>query len=302
MKLQESFVQSVRLYFKEKGEEWLENLPNTIKYCEQKWSIKVQEPYSLSINFVAPAIKGNLEEVVVKICVSEEEFLDEWEALQLFAEKGIVQLIDSDKQGRIIILEKLSPGHSLAEVTDDEEACLIAANVMKELSARAPVDTRIPTTKSREDQLHKLAEEHPNGVGPISNATLNKARRIFKYLNNTTNQQMLLHGDFHHYNVLSSGDGLWTAIDPKGLIGEIEYDLIQYMLNKLPNKGAYQVIEKRVDIFTKELDLDKERLLLWGYCHTVLATAWTVDGKTYNNSFYRGIGIFENLYQANLNG
>jgi streptomycin 6-kinase len=44
MKLQEHFIRSVRLYFKEKGEAWLQELPNIIDYCEQKWSMKMSEP------------------------------------------------------------------------------------------------------------------------------------------------------------------------------------------------------------------------------------------------------------------
>jgi streptomycin 6-kinase len=301
MKLQKHFVQSVRLYFKEQGEAWLQNLPNLIHYCEQKWSMKIKEPYSLSINYVAPAKMKDETEVVVKICIPGEGFLDELEALQLFWEKGIVQLIDSDKENGIIILEQLSPGYTLAEITDDEEACRIAAEVIKNLSFPAPVHTRILTTKEREEKLRILEDEHPNGVGPISQQTLQRALRIFTYLNQTTEQHFLLHGDFHHYNVLASGEGSWTAIDPKGLIGEIEYDLIQYLLNKLPKQGVYDVIEKRVEIFINKLNLDKRRLLLWGYCHTVLATSWTVvDDKTYDESFYQGIEIFEKLYEENF--
>lgn len=301
MKLQKQFVQSVRLYFKEQGEVWLQKLPNLIHYCEQKWSMKINEPYSLSINYAAPATMEDGTEVVVKICVPGESFLDELESLQLFRDKGIVQLIDSDRENGILILEKLSPGHTLAEVVDDEEACRIAARVIKNLSTPAPVHTRIPTTNGREENLRKLKDEHPNGVGPISPKMLVKALRIFTYMNETTEQHLLLHGDFHHYNVLASREGAWTAIDPKGLIGEIEYDLIQFMLNKLPDQGVHEVIEKRVEIFTKELNLDKERLLLWGYCHTVLATSLTVDNEgTYNESFYQCIKIFEKLYEANF--
>jgi streptomycin 6-kinase len=301
MKLQEHFVQSVRLYFKEQGEVWLRDLPNLIHYCEQKWSMKMKEPYSLSVNYVAPAAMEDGTEVVVKICIPGEGFLDELEALHLFRERGIVQMIDSDQENGIIILEHLSPGRTLAEVTEDEEACRLAANVMKNLAFPAPTHTRIPTTKAREEELRRLVEGHTNGIGPISHKTLEKALKIFTYMNHTIEQYWLLHGDFHHYNVLSAGEGSWTAIDPKGLIGEIEYDLIQFMLNKLPDQGAYEVIEKRADIFTKELDLDKERLLLWGYCHTVLATAWTVDDDgSYEVSFYQGIEIFEKLYEANF--
>ncbi|MFC0471098.1 aminoglycoside phosphotransferase family protein [Halalkalibacter kiskunsagensis] len=301
MKLQEHFVQSVRLYYKAKGEAWLQQLPKLIQYCEQKWSIKLKEPYFLSINYVAPATMEDGTEIVVKICIPDEGFLNELEALQLFANDRMVSLIDSDKRYGIIVLKKLSPGHTLAEVNNDEDACYIAAHLIKAITKPAPVHTRIPTTGSREEQLRQLVYVNPNGVGPISQQTLDQALRIFTYLHQTTKFYKLLHGDFHHYNVLASENGTWTAIDPKGLIGEVEYDLIQYMLNKLPVHNAYDVIKKRVEIFTEELHLDKERLLLWGYCHTVLATAWTVDeDRSYNTQFFGGIEIFEKLYKANF--
>ncbi|WP_347549917.1 aminoglycoside phosphotransferase family protein [Pseudalkalibacillus hwajinpoensis] len=300
MELPYRFQQSVRFYFKAEGEAWLQKLPSLIQNCEDKWTMKIKEPYSLSINYVAPAVMEDRTKLVLKLCIPGDGFLDEVEALKLLGEKGIVQLIDSDRDNGIIILEKLLPGHTLAEVKDDEDACRIAADVMKDLSVRAPAYTRIPTTKVREEGLQKMIDQNPEGVGPISRATLERALRIFTSLNQTIKKRLLLHGDFHHYNVLASGQGRWTAIDPKGLIGEMEYDLIQFMLNKLPDQGVYGVIEKRVEIFVKELDLDKKRLLLWGYCHTVLATSWTVEGETFDESFYQGIEIFEKLYIANF--
>ncbi|WLD93864.1 aminoglycoside phosphotransferase family protein [Alkalihalobacillus sp. AL-G] len=299
MELQKQFVQSVRLFFKERGEAWLNQLPELILYCEQKWSMKMEEAYSLSVNYVAPAKMDNGREVVVKICISSEGFLDELEALRLFGEKGIVQLVDSDLEKGIILLERLSPGHTLAELDDHDEACRIAAEVVRNLSIPAPPETRIPTVKVREESLREIVKRHKDGFGPISIEVLERALKIFTYMNETTEKRLLLHGDFHHYNVLSSGEGVWTAIDPKGLIGEIEYDLIQYMLNKLPDQGAYEVIEKRADTFTEELNLNRERLLLWGYCHTVVATAWSVDDDgSYCESFYQGIEIFEKLYET----
>jgi streptomycin 6-kinase len=301
MQLQKHFVQSVKLYFKEQGEAWIQNLPNLILYCEQKWSMKIKEPYSLSINYVAPATMEDGKEVVVKVCIPGEGYLNELESLQLFAGRGMVQLIDSDKENGIIILEKLSPGHTLAEVSDDEQSCRLAADVIKSLSIPAPANTRIPTTKVREENLGRIVRKNSNGIGPISHDTLERALRIFTYLNQTKKKYLLLHGDFHPYNVLASGEGKWTVIDPKGLVGEIEYDLIQYMLNKLPRQGAYDVIEKRVEIFTKELNLDKKRLLLWGYCHTVLSTSWTVDDDgTCDETFYQGIEIFKKLFEVNF--
>jgi streptomycin 6-kinase len=106
MQLQKHFVQSVKLYFKEQGESWLQDISNLIHYCEQKWSMKMKEPYSLSINYVAPATMEDSSEVVVKICIPGEGYLDELEALQLFAGQGMVSLIDSEfwKNFHLVIL------------------------------------------------------------------------------------------------------------------------------------------------------------------------------------------------------
>lgn len=298
MELQEKFVQSVRMYFNLQGEEWLSRLPEIIQYCENKWNLQMKEPYALSINYVAPAVMENGSEVVVKICIPGKGFQDELAVLRLFNGKGMVKLIEYDQDNGIFILEKLTPGGTLAEVHDDEEACRIASNVVRKLSVVAPKNCKIPSIKVREDNLRGFVEKHPDGIGPFSKDTLEKALTIFTYLNNTTTQQNLLHGDFHHYNVLSSENNHWTAIDPKGLVGEIEYDLIQYMLNKLPEKHAYDVIKRRVEIFTEELQLNEQRLLLWGYCHTVLSTSWSVDDKgNYDTSFFQGVAIFEKLYE-----
>jgi len=278
MNLQKNFVNSVNLFFKEKGKEWLDSLPDLITYCEEKWSLTVKHPYSLSVNYVAPAIKEDDTEVVVKICIPGEDFLDELEALRLFKDQGMASLLDYDQEKGIFILEKLSPGHTLAEVTDHAEACRCAAHVMSSLIVPAPSETRLPTTKGREENLRRTFNQNSNGY--------------------TIEKYWLLHGDFHHYNILAS-EGEWLAIDPKGLVGEVEYDLIQYMLNRLPDEGVYDVTKTRVDVFTETLNLNKERLILYGYCHTVLSTTWTVDDDgSYEGNFYQVVAIFEKMYES----
>ncbi|MFC4321193.1 aminoglycoside phosphotransferase family protein [Litchfieldia salsa] len=298
MNLQKRFVHSVRLYFKEQGEVWLQKLPTIIKFCEEKWSLKMEEPYSLSVNYVAPAVMADGREVVVKICIPGKEFLQEKEALRLLGQNKIVKLLDSDEDNGILILEKLSPGKSLADINDEEKACEIAAEVISNLVIPSE-SANFPTTCTREESLRQIVIKNPDGLGPIPVQVLEQALNVFVYLNHTKEHELLLHGDLHHDNIISSGDRKWTAIDPKGLIGEIEYDFIQFMLNQLPETGAFSIIKRRVDIFTEKLNLNKERLLLWGYCHSVLATSWSVDDDgNCKHSFFQGIEIFEKLYET----
>jgi streptomycin 6-kinase len=298
VQLPEVYTKNIQLVHKENGKEWLENLPKLISYCEERWKLKVEDLFELSYNFVAAAVFADESEIVIKLSVPSQDFQYELEALKLFNHhnRKMVQLLDYDEEKGIILLERLKPGQMLSTIEDDEVATRIAASVLKELWIPVGEDSSLPTTKNREASLIALKKENPNGLGPISVSLFEEAEYFFKKLNETRTQSYLLHGDLHHYNILSKRNS-WMVIDPQGLIGEREYDLIQYLLNKLPEKGCKEVIKKRIDIFADKLELNKERILMWGIAHSILSTAWSVeDNENYSTSFFQGIQAIRDIY------
>ncbi|WP_079525953.1 aminoglycoside phosphotransferase family protein [Halobacillus hunanensis] len=299
MELQDKFVENVVFSFQEQGEKWLNDLPHLLHYCERKWGLSLKEPYTLSYNYVAPAVTRDGNEVVVKIGLPGQEFNQELDALQALNPKGIVRLLDEERERGVLLLEKVEPGTMLSTVEKEEEVSQIAASVMKGLVAPVENKKGLPTTRDREAELARICEENPTGLGPFSGADLKRALHVFAIMNTTASNLKLLHGDFHHYNILSNGRDSWIAIDPKGLIGEVEYDFIQFLMNGLPQEGAADVIANRVNRLTEELDLNLKRLLLWGYAHSVLSSAWTVDVTTgkYDRSFSQCPAIFKDLYE-----
>ncbi|MEH7123929.1 aminoglycoside phosphotransferase family protein [Bacillus sp. JJ1773] len=235
-------------------------------------------------------------EVVIKLTVPSEEFLSEVEALVLFNGHGMVRIVDVDRIKGVLLLERLKPGTTLASLENNEEAAYIASQVMKKLWSPAPKSVHIPHFKERGISLDKIYKDNPEGLGPITKEMLQEATEIFRKLVETQTERFLLHGDLHHYNILRTGTDSWLAIDPKGLIGDREYDVIQFLLNKLPDDQIIEVIEKRIDIFVKELNLDKNRILLYGSSHAVLATCWSIqDSGTYDEGFFKAIHVFKDL-------
>ena len=90
----------------------------------------------------------------------------------------------------------------------------------------------------------------------------------------------LLHGDLHHYNILRDSRRGWVAIDPKGVIGEIEYELGAGFRN--PGQppvyyAAREVVEQRLRILSARLDIVPERVLAWAYAQAVLSAIWLVE-------------------------
>jgi streptomycin 6-kinase len=90
----------------------------------------------------------------------------------------------------------------------------------------------------------------------------------------------VLHGDLHHHNVLFGETRGWAAIDPKGLVGEIEYEIGAALRNPSERPELFAipaVIEKRLRRFEGMLGLDSTRALRWGFAQAVLATIWSIE-------------------------
>ena len=58
-----------------------------------------------------------------------------------------------------------------------------------------------------------------------------QAAEVARELLKTPQEEVILHGDIHHENILDFGDRGWLAIDPKGLFGERYYDYANIFCN-----------------------------------------------------------------------
>ncbi|MGM0803748.1 MAG: aminoglycoside phosphotransferase family protein [Bacillota bacterium] len=291
-KLPDLFIEQIKGVHGDEASEWLNNFEGLIADCEEMYGLHIQQPFNLSYNFVAPATTSDGSEVVLKVVVDQKEFEAELRALQLLSGESTVKVLAFEKERGIMVLERIRPGQTLAEIEEDK-ATLIAANVMKKLMVPAPVDSNLPTVLDRENSLKRIYQ-HYNSYHPVSKATIEEALFITEKLNISIDEPYLLHGDLHHYNILANGD-FWTIIDPKGLIGDREYEVVQYLLNKLPEHGVEEITEKRIDIFVDVLNLNKERVLLRAYSHAVLATCWTIEDDHVKESFLSTIQVFKHL-------
>ncbi|HTG94026.1 MAG TPA: aminoglycoside phosphotransferase family protein, partial [Pyrinomonadaceae bacterium] len=111
-----------------------------------------------------------------------------------------------------------------------------------------------------------------------------EAESVYRNLALSQRQTMLLHGDLHHYNVLFDSTRGWISIDPKGVVGELEYELGAIIRNPVELPDFYisrAVIERRLMQLTEALGLDYDRALRWTFAQAVLSAIWEVeDGVT----------------------
>jgi streptomycin 6-kinase len=88
---------------------------------------------------------------------------------------------------------------------------------------------------------------------------------------------VLLHGDFHHDNVLSAERAPWLAIDPKGMLGDPGYEIGPFLLNPLGPPKPAAVLRRRLDILAEALDYEWDRLRQWAIAYAVLSSCWNAE-------------------------
>ena len=105
-------------------------------------------------------------------------------------------------------------------------------------------------------------------------------QRVYLSLCASQRRPKLLHGDLQHYNVLFDSDRGWLAIDPKGVVGEIEYEIGASLRNPCERPDLFPsraTIERRLKQLTNRLNLDFERTLAWAFAQAVLSAIWGVE-------------------------
>jgi streptomycin 6-kinase len=234
------------------------------------------------------------KDVVLKMGVPNRELTSEISALKLFNGNGACQLLESDAARGLLLLERLKPGRMLSELEDDDERTHIAAEVMQKIW-RPPLESSSLLLNTEQQAaglqkfiklsdwfngLKKIRPHFNGGTGPFPKKLLERVESSLPELFADKNVK-LLHGDFHHFNILSSERG-WLVIDPKGVVGPAGYEVGPFMLNPRNSPLDRIRLGRRVGILTERLGWERESIIKWTTAHAVLSAWWNVqDGMEY---------------------
>jgi len=283
VELTTGFRQRITGAFGDDGERWLEDLPRLLEKYAQAWSLSVGSPFDLSYNYVAPATRADGTMTVLKLGCPDPGSSTEAEALTLFAGNGVCTLLEYAASDRVMLLERVVPGTPLTSTSlrDDSQATAVFIIVAKQLWQPVPESHHFPSVADRASYLAGYRERFGGGSGPLSEHLLSEAESTFAWLLSTSERSMLLHGDLHHDNILSSSRASWVVIDPKGLVGDPGYDLGAFLYNPIPGLLSMPdlefVINQRLDQLADGLDMDRSRVRGWGLAQAVLSCCWAID-------------------------
>lgn len=294
-KLPPDFIWTIQNAFQGEGKGWLETLPALLEEASRRWDLTDIRPVpNLSYNFVAyakspspltplPKGEGNL---VLKLGVPQKELTSEITALRFYNGRGACRLLDADAEKGILLLERLQPGRMLATLEDDVRATEIAADVMRQLWQPVPESAEnFIQLKDWFDGFNRLRKQYNGETGSLPKHLVEIAESLSRDLLVENKDEALLHGDFHHFNVLESARG-WLAIDPKGVIGPRGYEVGPLLINPVPDflNGSNPRVQtaKRIAILSEMLAMEQERIRAWAICHAILSAWWSLEDNDPN--------------------
>ena len=198
-------------------------------------------------SFAGPAGNG----AVLKIAPVEDDEADlEPDGLAAWGGDGAVRLLRHDRSRRALLIERCIPGDD-ASTVDDDVAIAVALEVGRRLWK--------PFTGG---PFHTAATEVARWLDAASTSGhpyAAIARERFRAIG--ARHDVLVHGDYHHHNLLRHGDR-WLAIDPKPLIAEPEFDVVTLLWNPIDAFPTRERTERRIAAFAAA-GLDERRVRDW---------------------------------------
>jgi streptomycin 6-kinase len=205
---------------------------------------------------------------------------DEWQSgAVLDAWNGAASVRVFAHEDGALLMERLRPGFPLTDLVTsgrDHEATAILADVI----ARMPLAPSPPHTPAVEDWAEGFRRHRATRDPQIPAPLVQKAEALYRELCASQRERRLLHGDLHHDNVLWDSSRGWTAIDPKGVIGELEYEIGASLRNPIDRPELFasaQIVQRRLGIYEERLKLDVRRATSWCFSQAVLSAIWSVE-------------------------
>ena len=180
---------------------------------------------------------------VLKIPFQGEEATSGWR-MAVAMSGGIGPEIESvDEESGALIMERVLPGTKLSQVEmPDLEAVDLVLDFAEKIRSLPISEHLTPIEGYVEIESPRFQRLLPLGaMGP-------------------------LHGDLHHENILLGPRG-WVVIDPKGLLGEAEFEPSALMRNPIDGlakaEDLIDLLEARLEHLSVRCGFDRDRILDW---------------------------------------
>lgn len=257
-------------------------MSNLVRHYSELWKLsdihKLKETPTGQVYRVESKYGASVLKIFTDLGVKDE--LGGTVFLEACSGDGTVKLYEHDDKAQLI---EYLPGENLYSFSKDgkeNEATTVFIDIIKKIHSHEAIAKEKLTTLS---YLFKIFDRvsSPQNLSEI----FDRAKAMSKELLETQVDEVLLHGDLHHENVLKNSNGVYVCFDPKGMIGDPSYELGTTLKNPWGYPKISQDIEtfkSRAKTFSEELQLPYDRIIGFAFVHLCLSIGWAIeDGGDY---------------------
>ncbi len=277
----------------ERGAEWLDQLPARFAERLAHWELtldRIGEPGG-RLGLIGYVRREDNSPAVLKAGLITPETAQEHAALAHWAGRGAVLLLAAEPAEGFLLLERLHgdiPLRSLAEA----KAMLEATSLLRRLWTPPAEEHPFTSVAEHVGRLGAaLTRRRPLAERLDAQPLVDEALEAAAGLLASGSERFLLHGDFHHGNVMAADRAPWLAIDPRPLVGERAYDLAWLAQDRKEtlagSPGPRGAARRRLHQLADAVETDHDRLRDWTLFRTVEAGMRSLEaGDTENAELY----------------
>ncbi|SEG92843.1 streptomycin 6-kinase [Actinacidiphila yanglinensis] len=276
----ERLTRTVSAWEGEAGRQWLARLPETVTGYLGRWGLTAERVFAAGgrISMIVLVRTDDGTPAVLKVGMVTRETAQEHAALAHWGGRGAVRLLRADPERGAMLLERLHADVSLRSLAEPK-AMLEAAGLLQRLWVPPAEEHPFRTVEAYTGELVALLRERrEQPYAEDARQLVDEAVARWAELAGTGPEAVLLHGDYHHGNVLAGDRMPWLAIDPKPLVGERAYDLAWLVRDRLATlaaqPGSRAAARRRLAKLADSLEVDPERLRGWAFFRAVEAGVW----------------------------
>ncbi len=189
---------------------------------------------------------------------------------------GVARVLE--RSGEAVLLERATGERDLVRLVEtgrDDEATRIicdAAEQIHQASADVLAAREQPELIDLKAWFRHLPL-HADRLGPLHRRGADLAAELL----DDPREQVVLHGDLHHGNVLDFGARGWLAIDPKGLLGERAFDFCNLLCNPSHARALEPGrLERQFGVVVAATGVEPDRFARWLVAWCALSSTWFV--------------------------
>lgn len=256
------------------GDAFFHQLPQRLQVACNQWqltNLQLLESYSASC-----VLRGNSPqwgEILLKVSPDPASSQPEAGFLSQYREGPVCSLYGHRPTEGLLLLEYIAPGESLRKEPSLDRRLQVFFSLFEALHQPPKNPEKYDSYSAWVNRITGvMADQYPEH--PLT-LPMRKGQQICHALFEKYPQRVLLHGDFHHDNMLTNRRGGYTIIDPKGVLGPPLFDIPRFLLNE---ESRSQEEMERLFFFTAQrlaypiIDLAQSFFI-----ETVMAHCWQVE-------------------------